>query len=170
MWEVILHEFLSFCYPVYFVKCETARGSRIKLTIRSAPIFPQMYLNTRLGTEMELATEYPWKLETRKKFLQIARLIACARSIARFFPISTASWKSFLGFLSFTMLSTLRPVARQANRQNYIRAVAARCASTWANVPQGPPDAILGITEAFKANSFKEKINLGVGAYRERPL
>ena len=28
-------------------------------------------------------------------------------------------------------------------------------------------DAILGITEAFKADSFKEKINLGVGAYRE---
>lgn len=27
-------------------------------------------------------------------------------------------------------------------------------------------DAILGITEAFKADSFKEKINLGVGAYR----
>lgn len=24
-----------------------------------------------------------------------------------------------------------------------------------------------GITEAFKADSFKEKINLGVGAYRE---
>ncbi|KAJ6171359.1 pyridoxal phosphate-dependent transferase [Penicillium chermesinum] len=28
-------------------------------------------------------------------------------------------------------------------------------------------DAILGITEAFKADSFKEKINLGVGAYRD---
>lgn len=31
----------------------------------------------------------------------------------------------------------------------------------------GPPDAILGITEAFKADTFKEKINLGVGAYRD---
>ncbi|MCJ1389613.1 aspartate transaminase aat1 [Xylographa bjoerkii] len=40
-----------------------------------------------------------------------------------------------------------------------------RSASTWANVQQGPP-AILGITEAFKADSFGEKINLGVGAYR----
>ncbi|MCJ1278581.1 aspartate transaminase aat1 [Puttea exsequens] len=28
-------------------------------------------------------------------------------------------------------------------------------------------DAILGITEAFKADSFGEKINLGVGAYRD---
>ncbi|KAK9423305.1 putative Aspartate aminotransferase [Seiridium unicorne] len=67
---------------------------------------------------------------------------------------------------------------------------AARAASTWANVPQGPPDAILGmlsamnplllkpsncaesdhrncITEAFKADSFDKKINLGVGAYRD---
>lgn len=41
------------------------------------------------------------------------------------------------------------------------------CASTWSGVQQGPPDAILGITEAFKADSFPEKINLGVGAYRE---
>ena len=44
---------------------------------------------------------------------------------------------------------------------------AVRLASTWAGVPQGPPDAILGITEAFKADSFDKKINLGVGAYRD---
>lgn len=42
-----------------------------------------------------------------------------------------------------------------------------RQASTWARVPKGPPDAILGITESFKADSFAEKINLGVGAYRD---
>lgn len=65
------------------------------------------------------------------------------------------------------MLSMLRPAARQVIHQNGSRRVAVRSASAWANVPQGPPDAILGITEAFKADSFKEKINLGVGAYRE---
>lgn len=42
-----------------------------------------------------------------------------------------------------------------------------RTASAWANVPQGPPDAILGITEAYKADSNSSKINLGVGAYRD---
>lgn len=42
-----------------------------------------------------------------------------------------------------------------------------RCASVWSNVPQGPPDAILGITEAFKKDSHPKKINLGVGAYRD---
>ena len=67
------------------------------------------------------------------------------------------------------MLSTLRPatkvaqVARQTKAQSFIRS---SYASTWSGVQQGPPDAILGITEAFKADSFGEKINLGVGAYR----
>lgn len=31
----------------------------------------------------------------------------------------------------------------------------------------GPPDAILGITEAYKKDTDKNKINLGVGAYRD---
>ncbi|KAF2668620.1 hypothetical protein BT63DRAFT_414602 [Microthyrium microscopicum] len=59
--------------------------------------------------------------------------------------------------------SLLRHIAARPLRS----AGALRAASTWANVPQGPPDAILGITEAFKADSNGEKINLGVGAYRD---
>lgn len=39
--------------------------------------------------------------------------------------------------------------------------------STWAGVKAGPPDAILGITEAFKRDTFAQKINVGVGAYRD---
>jgi aspartate aminotransferase len=31
----------------------------------------------------------------------------------------------------------------------------------------GPPDAILGVTEAFKKDKNPKKINLGVGAYRD---
>ena len=31
----------------------------------------------------------------------------------------------------------------------------------------GPPDAILGVTEAYKKDSNPKKINLGVGAYRD---
>ncbi|PWZ01414.1 hypothetical protein BCV70DRAFT_157976 [Testicularia cyperi] len=39
--------------------------------------------------------------------------------------------------------------------------------STWAHVKAGPPDAILGVTEAFKRDQDPRKINLGVGAYRD---
>lgn len=31
----------------------------------------------------------------------------------------------------------------------------------------GPPDAILGVSEAFKKDTNPNKINLGVGAYRD---
>jgi len=66
------------------------------------------------------------------------------------------------------MLSTLRPAARSVVRQrSTAQAIRIVNASTWANVKEGPPDAILGITEAFKKDSFGEKINLGVGAYRK---
>lgn len=34
-------------------------------------------------------------------------------------------------------------------------------------MPQGPPDPILGISEAFKRDSDPKKVNLGVGAYRD---
>ncbi|KAK1232668.1 aspartate transaminase aat1 [Marasmius sp. AFHP31] len=44
---------------------------------------------------------------------------------------------------------------------------AVRSLSVWSNVPAGPPDPILGVTEAFKADKDPRKINLGVGAYRD---
>ncbi|KAH7320285.1 putative aspartate aminotransferase [Stachybotrys elegans] len=67
------------------------------------------------------------------------------------------------------MLSTLRIAARPATaavRPAFRSLAGYRAISTWNSVPQGPP-AILGITEAFKADSFEKKINLGVGAYRD---
>lgn len=39
--------------------------------------------------------------------------------------------------------------------------------SWWSGVEMGPPDAILGVTEAFKRDTNKNKINLGAGAYRD---
>jgi len=47
------------------------------------------------------------------------------------------------------------------------RSLALRGFSTWNQVPAGPPDPILGVTEAFKADKDSRKINLGVGAYRD---
>ena len=42
-----------------------------------------------------------------------------------------------------------------------------RFKSVWSGVQAGPPDAILGVTEAFKRDTDPRKINLGVGAYRD---
>jgi aspartate aminotransferase len=39
-------------------------------------------------------------------------------------------------------------------------------ASTYAGVAQGPPDPILGLTDAFNKDPSPNKITLGVGAYR----
>jgi len=44
---------------------------------------------------------------------------------------------------------------------------AVRNASFWSGVEMGPPDAILGVTEAFKKDNNPKKMNLGVGAYRD---
>jgi hypothetical protein len=37
-------------------------------------------------------------------------------------------------------------------------------------VPMAPPDPILGVSEAFKADTDDLKLNLGVGAYRTEEL
>ena len=57
--------------------------------------------------------------------------------------------------------------ASAANTRALFTKQSVRAASAWSNVAQGPPDAILGITEAFKKDSNPKKINLGVGAYRD---
>eukprot|EP01039_Chlorochromonas_danica_P004361 gene4360-4782_t len=41
-----------------------------------------------------------------------------------------------------------------------------RYSSFWSKLPAAPADKILGLTESFKADTFPQKINLGVGAYR----
>ncbi|OBZ78526.1 Aspartate aminotransferase, mitochondrial [Grifola frondosa] len=61
------------------------------------------------------------------------------------------------------MQAIARPLARAAPR--HVRY--AGTLSAWSAVPAGPPDAILGVTEAFKADKDPRKINLGVGAYRD---
>jgi len=37
----------------------------------------------------------------------------------------------------------------------------------WGHVEEAPPDPILGLTQAFLADTFDKKVNLGVGAYRD---
>nr|VWO96684.1 Aspartate aminotransferase (EC [Ganoderma boninense] len=61
------------------------------------------------------------------------------------------------------MQAIARPLARVAPK--HVRY--AGSLSVWSAVPAGPPDPILGVTEAFKADKDPRKINLGVGAYRD---
>uniref|UniRef100_A0A4W5QQ97 Aspartate aminotransferase n=1 Tax=Hucho hucho TaxID=62062 RepID=A0A4W5QQ97_9TELE len=42
-----------------------------------------------------------------------------------------------------------------------------RASSWWSEVQMGPPDPILGVSEAYKRDTNSKKINLGVGAYRD---
>nr|WPS94675.1 aspartate aminotransferase [Naematelia aurantialba] len=57
--------------------------------------------------------------------------------------------------------------ARSAVFPSATSAIVRRSVSAWANVPAGPPDPILGVTEKYKADPSPKKINLGVGAYRD---
>ncbi|XP_019876450.2 aspartate aminotransferase, mitochondrial isoform X2 [Aethina tumida] len=50
---------------------------------------------------------------------------------------------------------------------NGVNTIKQRASSWWSQVQMGPPDAILGVTEAYKRDSNPKKINLGVGAYRD---
>ncbi|KAK5136009.1 hypothetical protein LTR08_004263 [Meristemomyces frigidus] len=63
--------------------------------------------------------------------------------------------------------TALQRAAAAPARATFIAQQTVRSASVWAQLPQGPPDAILGITEAFKKDKHPKKINLGVGAYRD---
>merc|ERR1719367_772684 len=51
--------------------------------------------------------------------------------------------------------------------QNARRFGAQATVSRWGHVVMGPKDPILGVSEAFKADPNPNKINLGVGAYRD---
>jgi len=68
-------------------------------------------------------------------------------------------------------MSVQKSILRASNLLGQNEAVgvtlAKRSASWFSNVQLGPPDAILGVTEAFKRDTNPKKINLGVGAYRD---
>jgi aspartate/tyrosine/aromatic aminotransferase len=59
-------------------------------------------------------------------------------------------------------MAALRQLARRA-----LATSTSAQPSLFASTPLGPPDAILGVTEAYKRSTNPSKINLGVGAYRD---
>lgn len=58
-------------------------------------------------------------------------------------------------------------IISQAKGVSSLYLVQKKLCSRWSHVEMGPPDPILGVTEAFKKDTNPKKINLGVGAYRD---
>jgi aspartate aminotransferase, mitochondrial len=58
-------------------------------------------------------------------------------------------------------------IEEEASPASAPTAAAAASSSLWENVEQGPPDAILGIAQAFRACADERKVNVCVGAYRD---
>ncbi|KAI0256746.1 aspartate aminotransferase [Lactifluus subvellereus] len=58
-------------------------------------------------------------------------------------------------------------VSRLQQVERHIRPQQGTMAETWNNVPLAPPDSIFKLTAAYEADAYPQKINLGVGAYRD---
>ncbi|XP_070574974.1 aspartate aminotransferase, mitochondrial-like [Ptychodera flava] len=73
--------------------------------------------------------------------------------------------------MNMALRNHARTLATSALKQHLskgtISVLSARSSSWWSHVEMGPPDAILGVTEAFKKDTNPNKMNLGVGAYRD---
>lgn len=74
-----------------------------------------------------------------------------------------------LHLFAMSVISSLKLFvpASLGNSYNAISVVSSRASSWWSHVEMGPPDPILGVTEAFKRDTNPKKMNLGVGAYRD---
>ena len=59
------------------------------------------------------------------------------------------------------------PLSVAPPRHRVARPIVCGAASYLAEVPQGAPDAILGIAQAFRESTAPNKVNLAVGAYRD---
>lgn len=64
------------------------------------------------------------------------------------------------------MHSTLKAI-QNGSRKIALTAQCVNGSHWWTNVKMAPPDPILGVTDAFKKDKNPNKINLGVGAYRD---
>lgn len=65
------------------------------------------------------------------------------------------------------MLSSKLVQQQQPIVKSFFKSSTRSATTWWSGVEMGPPDPILGVTEAFKKDTNPKKINLGVGAYRD---
>ena len=69
--------------------------------------------------------------------------------------------------MAFRIARSRSSLGLLARSRASMSALSPRPFSAFADVPQGPPDAILGLVEAFNADTFPQKVSLSVGAYRD---
>ncbi len=62
------------------------------------------------------------------------------------------------------------PCPSRCVKPRLVKYVVSTNASKLAHVEMAPPDPILGVSEAFRASTNPNKLNLGVGAYRTEEL
>uniref|UniRef100_A0A3Q3X7A6 Aspartate aminotransferase n=1 Tax=Mola mola TaxID=94237 RepID=A0A3Q3X7A6_MOLML len=65
------------------------------------------------------------------------------------------------------LLKTNKLISCLGNITPSLGVLSTRNSSWWGGVQMGPPDPILGVSEAFKKDNNPKKMNLGVGAYRD---
>lgn len=65
------------------------------------------------------------------------------------------------------LLKSSKLISGVGNITPCLSVLSSRNSSWWGGVQMGPPDPILGVTEAFKRDTNPKKMNLGVGAYRD---
>lgn len=63
--------------------------------------------------------------------------------------------------------SRCQPACQAITRSLRHSSTTAAAQSPWANFTQAPPDPIIGLTEAYQNDDFPQKVNVGVGAYRD---
>ncbi|OZJ05841.1 hypothetical protein BZG36_00900 [Bifiguratus adelaidae] len=56
---------------------------------------------------------------------------------------------------------------RLAQLSTHLTSMTTQTESVFQSTPRAPPDVIFNLTASYKADTFKDKINLGVGAYRD---
>ncbi|KVH90253.1 Aminotransferase, class I/classII [Cynara cardunculus var. scolymus] len=78
--------------------------------------------------------------------------------------------KSGSSFQSALFGKEKRPLSMKTKSNGRITMAVAVNASRFDNITMAPPDPILGVSEAFRADTDEMKLNLGVGAYRTEEL
>ncbi|KAG8894616.1 Aspartate aminotransferase, cytoplasmic, partial [Tulasnella sp. 403] len=65
------------------------------------------------------------------------------------------------------MADRVKQITAHLTPRDQLYNMAQPTAQIWQAVPLAPPDSIFKLTAAYKADPFPQKINLGVGAYRD---